>query len=309
MPFVVVFFWMAAALFAGAAVEVREDDRAIEVWSNDKMVLRYHKTESPVPEGVPKLYRRSGYIHPVLTPDGTEVTGDFPEDHLHQHALFMAWTSGKYGDKKLDFWNQKKEEGRVAHKRVVSKISSDKRAEFVVELSHFDQADPETEIIRETWKVTVHLFGEDDHFVFDIESSQLRVGNRPFTVEKNRYGGMALRGNAAWLGSDACEFRTSEGKEREAGNHTRPNWVEMAGEIDGEFASIVVFGHPDNFRAPQTVRIHPEKPYFCFAPMVEGRFSIGSERPFVSRYRYLVSRKRVDKDFIEKHWKLYSALR
>ncbi len=84
--------------------------------SGGELLLRYHKQESEVPDGIPKFYRRSGYIHPLMTPDGRELTGDYAADHAHQHGIFFAWTSGKYAGEKIDFWNQKKEEGRVAHK-------------------------------------------------------------------------------------------------------------------------------------------------------------------------------------------------
>lgn len=190
----------------------------IEVWaSEDRMVLRYHKAESQLPEGVADHFRRSGYIHPVMTPAGQEISGDFPVDHRHQHGLFMAWTSGSYDGKKIDFWNQKKEEGRVAHKRVIATEEKAERVSFTVELSHFDQRGG-AEILSEIWKVTVHAGGGDhDHYKFDIESRQSLVAEKPLDIEKYRYGGMALRGPADWLGENACYFLTSAAKDRKAG--------------------------------------------------------------------------------------------
>ena len=118
---------------------------------------------------------------------------------------------------------------------------------------------------------------------------------------------MALRGNVDWLGEDACEMVTNEGKGRVAANHTRPNWVMMSGQLGGKPASISVMGHPKNFRAPQHVRTHPDKPYFCFAPMVTDDFSFAPEgKDYVSRYRYYVSNEKLEKDWIEEHWKRYS---
>ena len=72
------------------------------------------------------------------------------------------------------------------------------------------------------------------------------------------------------------------------GNHTRPVWVEMHGLVDGSPAGIVVLSAPSNFRHPQPVRLHPSKPYFCFAPNVVGDFTIEPGRPYVSRYRLAV---------------------
>ncbi|MGI9241224.1 MAG: PmoA family protein [Verrucomicrobiales bacterium] len=297
------FLWAAPA----GALELRESERAIEVWSGGgKLLLRYHKQESEVPEGISDVYRRSGYIHPLMTPDGRELTGDYAVDHAHQHGVFFAWTSGKYDGEKIDFWNQKKEEGRVEHRRVVSTLVKDQRVSFSVELSHFDQRDDDKEILREVWTVTVRGL-EGDRYQFDFESRQSIVGEEPLEIVKYHYGGMAVRGNAAWLGADACEFLTSETKSRVEGNHSKPDWVAMLGDLAGRPAAVVVMGHPDNFRAPQPVRIHPDKPYFCFAPMVEEGFMIEPGQEYRSRYRYLISGVELDRDWVDACWKEYAA--
>ncbi len=128
------FFWLGG--FSLAALEIREDERVIEVLGAEKkLLLRYHKAESALPAGVAKEYRRSGYIHPVNTTDGREVSGDFAADHLHHHGVFFAWTSGSYDGKAIDFWNQKKIEGRVAHRRVITKKTDAGKVSFSVELS------------------------------------------------------------------------------------------------------------------------------------------------------------------------------
>ena len=89
---------------------------------------------------------------------------------------------------------------------------------------------------------------------------------------------------------------------------TSPNWVALSGRIDGQDVSSAVFCSPKNFRAPQSVRINPNKPYFCFSPMVEGPFKIAPGEDYVSRYRYLVTSKGADVNMIQKHWDEYSRL-
>jgi len=84
----------------GGDLKLTENDDLIRVTLRGKPVLEYIKTEKPVPEGIEPHYRRSGYIHPVFTPTGQEITGDFPEDHAHQHALFFAWAKASYDGKK-----------------------------------------------------------------------------------------------------------------------------------------------------------------------------------------------------------------
>ena len=83
-----------------------------------------------------------------------------------------------------------------------------------------------------------------------------------------------------------------------------PSGVDVT--IDGQNVSAAVFCSPKNFRAPQHVRIHPNKPYFCFAPMVAGPFKIETGREYVSRYRYLVTSKTAEVNMIQKHWDQYA---
>ena len=292
----------------GWALELRQTDEVIEVWASDeRMVLRYHKKDSAVPEGVDPVYRRSGYIHPVMTPDGREVTGDFTPGHLHHHGIFMAWTSGEYRGKKIDFWNQQKKQGRVAHRKVLGTEEGDGFVSFKVELSHFDQRDDDREILREEWKVTVRLL-DGGFYQFDIDSCQRLIGDDPLVVKKHHYGGMAIRGTRVWMGEEACKFLTSEGKARVEANHTRPDWVMMSGEIEGKPAAIAVMGAAKNFRAPQPVRIFPDEPYFCFAPMVEGDFSIEKGEEFRSSYRFLVAGKEMEKAWLDERWEVYRGL-
>ena len=125
---------------------------------------------------------------------------------------------------------------------------------------------------------------------------------------------MAFRGRAEWLkekddpGAAPAGFRflTSEGKGRLEGNHTRPNWVALGGKLDDQDASVAIFGHPGNFRAPQPVRLHPAKPYFCFAPAVVDRFTIKPGAPYVSQYRFLVKAGAIDAKEINAHWRRYA---
>lgn len=296
-----------------SVLKVSDTEAVIRVEFRGKPVIDYVKKDKPVPEGLPKEYRRSGYIHPVCTPDGRVVTGDFPADHPHQHALFSAWTKTRFKGKSVDFWNLAKDQGRVEHREVLAIERGDNHVSFTVRLTHVagNGADRE-DVLNETWKVTVHETPED-YFLFDIESVQECAGDEPLILPKYHYGGMALRATSQWFVEDGApatpesglRFLTSEGLGREKGNHTRADWVAMSGPIDGGMASVVVMGHPENFRAPQHVRIHPDKPYFCFAPMVAGEFRIEPGERHVARYRYLTTDRDVDREQVNRLWESY----
>jgi hypothetical protein len=65
-------------------------------------------------------------------------------------------------------------------------------------------------------------------------------------------------------------------------------------------------GHPNNFRASQPVRLHPDKPYFCFAPEIVGPFTIARQESFVSRYRFLIFDGEIDSGLIQRTWNNYA---
>jgi hypothetical protein len=299
---------------ASERLKLVETDQLIRVTLGKKTVLEYLKKEKPVPAGMKKAYRRSGYIHPVFSPGGQEVSGDFPVDHPHQHGLFFAWTNTLFEGRPVDFWNLAKEQGRVEFRSVAGKEIGEKQLSFSVRQAFVaGQGEDRRDVLHETWTVTVHETAED-HFLFDLTSEQKCAGEKPLVLPEYRYGGMAFRGNAQWLMSKEdsgkappVRFLTSEGKDRFEGNHSQPNWVAMTGRIDNKETTIVVMGHPANFRAPQPVRLHPEKPYFCFAPMVTDEFRIEPGQKYLSRYRYLVTSDQPDLKMIETTWKNYRA--
>jgi hypothetical protein len=297
----------------GAELSLTETDDAIRVSQGGKPVLTYNKAVRHPPDGIAAYYRRSGYIHPVYSPTGQEVTGDFAPDHAHQHAVFMAWTKSTFDGKKIDFWNQKKQQAGVEFREVVKLVRETKQVSFSVKHAYFvGKGETKTDALYEIWTVTVHQTS-DDHFLFDVESVQECASEKPLNLEKYHYGGMAFRGNTQWvkpkdskdIKPGDVQYLTSDGKDRWEGNHTRPNWVAFSGKVDGEDVSAAVFCNPKNFRFPQPVRIHPNMPYFCFAPMVDGKFQITPKKKYVSRYRYLVTSSAADADEIEMHWAAY----
>ncbi|MFO0911286.1 MAG: PmoA family protein [Isosphaeraceae bacterium] len=233
--------------------------------------------------------------------EGASCSAEFPPDHAHQHGGFFAWVNTTFDGHKVDFWNQKDRLGRVRHIDVVDFESGPVFAGFTARLRHEDISRPGDPIpaLDEVWNIRAYRIGP--HHVVDFESAQKCAGDRPLRMNKYHYGGFGIRGNSAWYDpqstgetppdperSGKAEFLTSEGKHRLEGNHSRPRWVDLSGMLEGAFAGVTVLDHPTNFRFPQPVRLHPNKPYFCFAPMVEGEFRIEPGSTYVSRYRLIL---------------------
>ena len=238
-------------------------------------------------------------------PSGEIVTDDFNPDHAHQHGIMFAWRQMKFEGRSFDPWNQKAGLGKVEHVGIKRLVSGPVFGEFETELEHIDLTAPQgpQPVLRETWNVRV--YGVEDYFLFDLESTQRCATDKPVTIEKVHYGGMMIRGHADWHGETAYDFLTSEGKTKANGNHTRPLWVDIGGKVAGQMAGVTIFDHSDNYRFPQPVRLHPKMPYFCFAPAVLDSFEIVPGTSYVSKYRFYVHNAELDTDVADRLWREY----
>jgi hypothetical protein len=269
-------------------VVCRNDEKRLIVQVGDRTVLHYNHAVVPSPDPKTPYYKRSGHIHPILTPAGEMITDDFAPDHPHQHGLMWAWTDTTFEKRKVNFWDQKAGTGLVEHTKIESLASGPVFGGFSTAIRHSDltAVGGPKPVLSETWDVRV--FAVNDGFLFDLVSTQSAASTSPLLINKYHYGGLAIRGNRQWLGADNGDFLTSEGKTREDGNHSRPRWCDLHGKIDGVECGLTILCHPDNFRFPQPVRLHPSKPYFSVSPMVPGPFEIKFGQPYQSRYRFYV---------------------
>ncbi len=289
-------------------VTVEKDDKHLTVKVGRKPVLRYNHAVIPSPDPKTPYYARSGYIHPIFSPAGKIVTDDFNPDHAHQHGVMFAWRKSKFEGHAVNCWEQKNSLGKVEHVEIESSGDGPVFGHFTACLRHVSNASPDgpKTMLDETWQVRV--VNAADNFLFDVVSTQNAHSASPLFVEKVHYGGFAIRGAAPWCkhrGRDH-DFLTSEGKTKKDGNHTRPRWVDIQGKLDGQTAGVAIMCHPDNFRFPQPVRLHPYMPYFCFAPAVLDSFKIEQGKPFVSRYRFCVHDGDVEPAVVERLWQDYA---
>lgn len=304
--------------------EVHETPETIEIHCKGQLVVCYNKLSPSAPDGIDKIYERTGFLHPVRSPAGKTVTASFPFDHPHQQGIFSAWVKADYNGRTIDFWNLKKGVGRVAHRRVIELLSSGEETGFVVELVHRSETEPRIDILSERWRVTAVPTDGSFH-CFDMETTQQALTDVPLMIEKFHYGGVAVRGPVEWLketdsdavsqsngsipadgGASKVSFLNSLGANRKKGNHQRPNWVTMGGKLAGTPVSITVLCDEKSFRAPQVTRLHPTKPYFCFCPCEEGRFQIDKLNPYQAKYRFLIRDAAPDPDWINQRWREFA---
>jgi hypothetical protein len=271
-------------------VTAKADDQGIIIASAGKKLLQYNVRTVDPPEVKSSRYRRSGHLHPVWSPSGKVVTEEFPEDHIHQHAIFSAWVNTLFDGRKTDFWNQGGGTGTVVHKAVDGTTSGPVFAEIRTALEHQaleDGRNPRAALV-ESMTLRGYASPRSHVHVFDVELRQRAASEVPLQVLKYHYGGFAIRGAKEWFPLKDSDYLTSEGRTKKDGNETRPRWVNLHGLVGGEPCGITVIPHPSSFRSPQPVRLHPSKPYFVFSPPVLGDFEITRENEYQASYRLVV---------------------
>ena len=81
----------------------------------------------------------------------------------------------------------------------------------------------------------------------------------------------------------------------------------MYGAVEpGGFAGIAILDHPENFRSPQPMRVHPTEPFFCYAPSQLGDWEIGEESDYPSRYRFVTFEGEPDPGLLDRLWNDYA---
>lgn len=293
-------------------IGLQHRDKTVDVSINGTPVFRYWTEPRPTPHpDIESIYERGGYLHPVRTPSGRVITGDYPLDHKHHHGIWSAWTNTEFRGREPDFWNMGGGTGTVEPMALDSTWSGPVQAGLQARHRYIDlsAAEPVTALF-ESWTLRVYQLPTPEsatsYRMFDLRVEQTTASASPLALPTYHYGGVAVRGPEAWHGAENSHFRTSTGRDRSDGNETRARWNYFGGSVEGSPAGIAMLGHPDNFRAPQPLRLHPEMPYFTFAPSQLGLWTISPGHPYEARYRFVTFDGHPDPDVLDRLWADYA---
>jgi hypothetical protein len=298
-------------------IAVIDSERAVEVTFDSKPLLQYNKAHVEPPSGVDPKYGRSAHLHPIRTPSGAVVTEEFPSDHLHQSGIFLAFTKTEFEGRPVDFWNLAGGKGRVRFKNLRGTTSGPVFGRLRVEHDHVDLSSADGApgdgirtggkvALVETWDVRIWNAGwKSGYWLLDIKSQVTCAGESPLRLPEYHYGGLAIRAAQGWTPQHVT-FLTSEGADRLKGNHTRPRWCDVRGAINERMAGVTFMTHPNNFRFPEPLRIHPTMPYMVYTPAFLGGWEIRPGIPHESRYRFVIRDGELPGEAIERLWSDYA---
>ncbi|MDP2415194.1 PmoA family protein [Daejeonella sp.] len=294
---------------SGSKAKVLLTDAEAKFTVNGKQVIGLQTGKKELPAEIEPVFRRGGYIFPVLSPSGLSVADDYPLNHKHHHGIWAAWTKTEFEGRKPDFWNMGDKTGTVLFEGIKNTESGAVFSTLESRNAYYDvSVSPNKKVLDEDWQIKVYNTEGDEkpYYVFDLELRQHLSSASVLKLPEYLYGGIGFRGNGEWNGKDNAYFLTSEGKDRSNGHATTSKWVHISGNIGGKLSGISILSHPDNFRSPQPMRIHPSEPFFCYAPSQAGDFEIRPDKEYIARYRFIVYDGAPEAAFVNRMWDDYA---
>ncbi len=294
-----------------SAIEVIHDHGNLIVKSNGKNILQYNFNNASLPKGVPEIYNRAGYIHPLWSPQGEILTRIQPPDHYHHVGIWNPWTHTKFAGKEIDFWNLNKGEGTIKPSTIISTTSNDLYGGFQVIHDHIDLngLSPKGYIValKEEWNVRVWNVA-NNAWLIDFISTLNCATDSALTILEYRYQGFGFRATKKWNDKNA-NLLTSEGKNKENGNATRARWCDVNGVSEFGNSGVLFITHPSNYNYPEPIRIWPvgankgkENVFFNFNPAMDRDWVLEPGKDYQLRYRMYVYDGKIDANVAEKLW-------
>lgn len=294
-------------------VRVVDNGESLQLKIDNTPVLAYRYTPQGVPDGVDEIYDRSGFIHPLWSPEGEILSRIQPSDHFHHYGIWNPWTSTEFRGREVDFWNLIKGQGTVRAGGILRRIGGNVFGGFEAHLNHVvtDSLD-ETIALNEQWAVKVwNTDPEKKVWLIDFTSTLNPATEDPLTIKAYRYQGFSLRATEQW-NDQTARLLTSAGYNKSNANGTRARWLDVNGvsaAFDGT-SGILFMTHPGNFNFPEQLRIWPtgmneglENVYINFNPAQEQDLVLAPGSTYTFQYRMLVYDGKIDSKHAEQYWR------
>ena len=148
-------------------------------------------------------------------------------------------------------------------------------------------------------------------WIWDYNSTLACGTGSPITLKEYRYGGgFSIRGAEEWNNENSAVL-TSEGKTRKNGDMSHARWFKITGELKGGKGGILVLSSPENFNAPQPLRIWPEKDqhgqvFAEFSPTKDKSCTLVPDQKYRQQYRVITYDGDLTAEQAEAYWNDYA---
>lgn len=299
-------------------VKAEKKDGNLHLSVNQKSLLQYRYQITFPPEGVDSIFKKSGFIHPIMTLAGDTLTRIQPPDHWHHYGLWGPWTHTQVNGERVDFWNLGEGMGTVLFKEFSEASSGNIYAAFTARQEHIDlktKAAPQV-ALNEDLKVTLWNLDLPDRYMVDYTSGFSSPLENGILFEAYRYGGgIGLRFHERWK-ADNSSVLTSEGKDRLTADGSNARWCIISGAaFNGGSSGILFMSHPENRMHPEPMRVWPidgnngrGDMFFEFCPIRNEEWQIEPDKKYELKYRMVVFDGDMKAEEAEGYWQAFAGL-
>lgn len=301
----------------GTTMWANKQDGNLQLNSGGKSLVTYRYEMTYPPDRVDSIFKKSGYIHPIITPKGDTLTRIQPPDHYHHYGLWGPWTHTRIDTTRVDFWNLGEGMGTVLFKEFKGTSSGNVFSSFRATQEHIDfktEASPQV-ALNEDLEVRLWNMGREDRYMFDYNTTFNSPLKNGILFEAYRYGGgIGLRFNERWK-ADNCSVLTSEGKDRLTADGSNARWCIVTGEAsDGKGTNGILFmSHPENRMHPEPIRIWPidgnngrGDMFFEFCPIRNKEWQLEPNKDYELNYRMVVFDGELKAEEAEAYWQAFA---
>lgn len=259
------------------------------------------------PKSLNGKFERASYIHPLYSLDGTVITEDFPEDHLHHHGIYSAWHQILVNDELIgDGWMGENISWEVTNAVVTN---DDNRIAIVSEVLWKGLVNDKKEaIVRENLEIIVHESNDKLRIIdynFDLVPlrDSIRIGG---SDDAKGYGGFSLRFKLP----DDIRFMADEGEVQAKVESVEAGpWMDFTGSFDGEGSpagGVLVICHPSNPGSPEPWILRKQRSMQNAA--FPGRAPAELPKEGLEfQYRLIIHKGDLNKEAIEEMYKEYAG--
>jgi hypothetical protein len=300
----------AQVKFAEATIK----DGTVILHKGSNNLLEYvFKTVYP-PKGIDTAYRRSGFIHPLYSPHGQVLTRIQPRDHYHHYGIWNPWTHVAYEGDTIDFWNINSKQGTVRFAKFPSIQEGPVFSEFSALHEHVVTKKGAHEKVAMNEIQSVRVYPEQkgqDYLILDFDIRMNSATESPVKLLEYRYAGLGWRCTEKWNNKNSMVL-TSEGKNRKEADGSKARWCIVQGEIDNDYAGVVMMSYPTNYNYPEPLRIWPENMngrgdlFANFCPTKDMDWMLYPRKDYFLRYRFLVFNGKFDAAKAENAWHYFA---
>jgi hypothetical protein len=301
---------------AASKITIKKDNTDLSLLANNRLILKYRFTTTFPPEGVSPLYQRSGFIHPLSSPEGEILTRIQPPDHRHHYGIWGPWTKTHIDGREVDFWNLIKGEGTVKFAGFLSEYEGAVFSGFNALQQHIDFGAKGADQIAMNEILDIRAWNTDEKvWMVDYTTSLNSPLKNGIMLDAYRYGGgIGFRATEKW-NKDNCTVLTSDNKTRIDADGSYARWCIVEGESDTKEgrSGILFLSHPANRMHPEPMRVWPLDAnngrgdmYFEFVPIRHDEWKLEPKKDYTLKYRMIIFDGKMDAETAEMYWNSFA---